>query len=249
MESDQSPPPFEPFKDLCKRRFLWYYDSYILSINKAEKTVKENEPFVIMPFESSGNTMAGKYNYAELRRRLSLIYTVLNRETQHWAKEGLMQLRRESSLASGLERQFHHIVETYKKNDMVILDIGLIDQNPFTWQLTYFGRPMTHLDGGMFRIRISISPRFPDEQPRVVFETPMFHHRISKGGALCYFPKRADDIKSHIEAIIDALEDPEPPYDPRTLVNPDASRLFWGTAEDKKQYNRQLRRAVQRSME
>lgn len=249
MESDQSPPPFEPFKDLCKRRFLWYYDSYILSINKAEKTVKENEPFVIMPFESSGNTMAGKYNYAELRRRLSLIYTVLNRETQHWAKEGLMQLRRESSLASGLERQFHHIVETYKKNDMVTLDIGLIDQNPFTWQLTYFGRPMTHLDGGMFRIRISISPRFPDEQPRVVFETPMFHHRISKGGALCYFPKRPDDIKSHIEAIIEALEDPEPPYDPRTLVNPDASRLFWGTAEDKKQYNRQLRRAVQRSME
>ena len=249
IEIEQSPPPFEPFKDLCKRRFLWYYDSYISSINKAEKSVKENEAFVIMPFEGGGNTMAGKFNYTELRRRLVFIHTVLNRETQHWAKEGLMQARRETSLASSLERQFQHVVETYKRNDMVTLDIGLVDENPFIWQLTYFGRPMTQLDGGMFRIRICFSLRFPDEQPRVIFETPMFHHRISKAGVLCYFPKRPDDIKSHIEAIIEALEDSEPPYDPRTLVNPDASKLFWGSADDKKQYNRQLRRAVQRTME
>lgn len=239
--------PFEPFKDLCKRRFLWYYDSYMASINKAEKTVKENEAFVTMPFEGGGNTMAGKYNYAELRRRLSLIYTVLNRETHHWINEGLMQLQKETSLASSLERQFKHVVEVYKKNDMVTLDIALHDNNPFVWLLTYFGRPMTHLDGGMFRIRMSISPRFPDEQPRVIFETSMFHHRISKGGVLCYFPKRPDNVKSHVEAIIEALEDPEPPYDPRTLVNPEASKLFWGSVDDKKLYHRQLRRAVQRS--
>ena len=246
---EQSQPAFEPFKDLCKRRFLWYYDSYISSLNKAEKTVKENEAFVIMPFEGGGNSMAGKFNYTELRRRLCLVYSVLNRETQHWVKEGLMQVRKETSLASGLERQFQHIVESYKKNDMVTLDVSLHEQNPFVWLLTYFGRPMTHLDGGMFKIRISLSPRFPDEQPRVVFETPMFHHRISKGGVLCYFPRRPEDIKSHIEAIIESLEDPEPPYDPRTLVNPEASKLFWGSVEDKKQYNRLLRRAVQKSIE
>lgn len=249
LESDHPPPPFEPFKDLCKRRFLWYYDSYIATINKFEKTVKENENFVIMPFEGGGNTMAGKFNYPELRRRLALIYTVVERETQHWAREGLVQVRKESSIASGLQRQFQQVIEAYQKNDLVTLDISLSDQNPFLWQLTYFGRPMTQLDGGMFRIRISISPRFPDEQPRVFFETAMYHHRISKGGVLCYIPKRPDDIKSHVEAIIEALEDPEPPYDPRILVNPEASRLFWGSSEEKKQYNRLLRRAVQRSME
>jgi len=108
---------------------------------------------------------------------------------------------------------------------------------------------MTHLDGGMFKIRMSISPRFPDEQPRVVFETAMFHHRISTRGVLCYFPRRPDDIKSHIEAIIEALEDTEPPYDPRTLVNPEASKLYWGSIEDKKEYNRRLRRSVQRSID
>lgn len=246
---EPTPPAFEPFKDMCKRRFLWYYDSYVLSIDEAEKDVKANQNFVIMPFEGGGNTMPGKFNYPELRRRLQLVRTVLYREIDYWAEEGVMQVRKDTSLASALERQFEQIVESYKQNDMVTLDIVFVNKNPFVWQLTYFGRPMTNLDGGMFRIKMAISPRFPDEQPRVNFETKMFHHRISKDGVLCYFPKRPDDLKYHVEAIVDAIEDTESPYDPRTLVNPEASKLYWGSADDKKQYNRQLRRAVQRSME
>ena len=246
---EPTPPPFEPFKDLCKRRFLWYYDSYLLSINQAESTVKPNQNFVIMPFEGGGNTMPGKFNYPELRKRLRLIHSVLYREIDYWAEEGAMQVRKDTSLASLLGRQFEQIVESYKRNDMVTLDIDLVDRNPFIWLLTYFGRPMTNLDGGMFRIKLAISPRFPEEQPRVVFETKLFHHRISTGGALCYFPKRPDDLKSHIEAIVEAIEDTETPYDPRTLVNPEASKLYWGSVDDKKLYTRQLRRTVQRSVE
>ena len=193
--------------------------------------------------------MPGKFNYPELRRRLQLIHTVLFREIDYWAQEGEMQVRKETTMASMLERQHQQLVETYKRNDMVTLDIDLVNKNPFVWLLTYFGRPMTNLDGGMFRIKVVISPRFPEEQPRVIFETKMFHHRVSKDGVLCYFPKRQDELKSHVEAIIEALEDTEPPYDPRTLVNPEAAKLYWGSADDKKQYNRQLRRAVQRSTE
>ena len=246
---DQAQPLFEPFKDLCKRRFLWYYDSYLLSIENAQTKVKVNEAFKTMPFEGGGNNMPGKFNYPELKRRLTLILSVLTRETEYWANEGLMQVRKETSLAAGLVRQFERIAESYRRNDMVTMDIDLENKNPFVWQITYFGRPMTQLDGGMFKIKMSLSPRFPDEQPRVVFETPMFHHRISTRGVLCYFPKRPDDIKSHVEAIIEALEDTEPPYDPRTLVNPEASKLYWGSSDDKKDYNRRLRRAVQRSIE
>ena len=193
--------------------------------------------------------MAGKFNYPELKRRINLIRKVLNQETDRWAEEGLVQVKKETSFAAGLVRQLERIVETYKKNEMVTLDIDFMDKNPFVWLLTYFGRPMTQLDGGMFRIRVSISPRFPEELPRVVFETPIYHHRVSKDGVLCYFPSRADDIKSHIEAIIEAIEDESPPYDPRTLVHPEASKLFWGSVDDKKLYNRKLRRAVQRSTE
>ena len=101
----------------------------------------------------------------------------------------------------------------------------------------------------MFKIKVSISPRFPEELPRVIFETPLFHHRVANDGVLCYFPSKPDDMKSHIEAIVEAIEEESPPYDPRTLVNLDASKLFWGSVDDKKLYNRQLRRSVQRSTE
>ena len=248
-EPEDSQAVFEPFKDLCKRRFLWYYDSYIQAITQAEREVRENQQFTKMPFEGHNNGMEGKFNYPELRKRMAIIMGALRRETSHWANEGMAQVRKETSLASYLERQVQHIAEQYKKNDSVTMDIDLEKRNPFVWVLTYFGRPMTQLDGGMFVIKLSISPRFPEEQPRVFFDTRLFHHRISKDGMLCYFPRRPEDIKSHIHAIVEAIEDIDPPYDPRTLVHPEASKLHWGTAEEKKQYNRLLRRAVQRSME
>ncbi|KAL8971198.1 MAG: hypothetical protein Q9183_001165 [Haloplaca sp. 2 TL-2023] len=248
-DEPEQEPPFEPFKDLCKRRFLWYYDSYLIAIDKASKDVKENESFVTMPFEGGGNTMGGKFNYPDLRRRVQLIKKVLDLEAEYWARAGLVALKNETSMCSALSRLYERVSESYRRNDSVTMDIDLVDGNPFVWALTYFGRPMTHLDGGMFRIRMTISTRFPEEQPRVVFETPISHHRITKDGVPCYFPTRPDEIQSHIQALIHALEDTDPPYDPRTLVNPEASRLFWGTPEEKKMYNRQLRRSVQRSME
>jgi ubiquitin-conjugating enzyme E2 Z len=55
---------------------------------------------------------------------------------------------------------------------------------------------------------------------------------------------------SHIEAIISTLEEEEPAYDPREIVHPEATKLYWGSSTaDKKQFNRKLRRSVQDSME
>lgn len=248
-DQDDTQSLFEPFKDLCKRRFLWYYDSYLDAIDSAEKSTRVGSVFKTMPFEGDNNIMAGTFNYPELKKRLVRIKRTLDRETEYWAKEGQMQVKRETSQAAYLERQAQHLAEQYRGNDTVTLDIDLVNKNPFTWVLTYFGRPMTQLDGGMFTIKLSMSPRFPEEQPRIVFETALFHHRITNAGVLCYVPKRADDIKSHVQAIVEAIEDANPPYDPRTLVNPEASKLYWGSADEKKQYNRLLRRAVQRSLE
>jgi ubiquitin-conjugating enzyme E2 Z len=246
---DESSVVFEPFKDLCKRRFLWYYESYLLAVNKAKAEVSDGEQFARMPFECGGNSMEGRFNYTELERRLRLIRKTLDVETAHWAQEGLSSKNKESSVAANLQRQYEQVVESYKRNKSVTLDIELVEKNPFVWAITYFGRPMTNLDGGLFRIKLLFSPRFPEEQPRAKFETPLFHHRIAVDGTTCYSPKRAEDVKSHIEAIIEALEEESPPYDPRTMVNPEATKLYWGSVDDKKMYNRKLRRAVQRSME
>lgn len=204
-----------------------------------------------MPFEGQGNDMVGKFNYTELTRRLETIKSTLDAETARWADEGLAQKKKDSGVAANLQRQYEQVVEAYKRDSAVTLDIELVDGNPFVWAITYFGRPMTNLDGGLFRITLHLSPRFPEEQPRARFETPLFHHRIARDGTPCYTAanNRTDDIKSHIDGVIEALEEESPPYDPRTLVNPEAAKLYWGTPEERKAYNRQLRRAVQRSLE
>lgn len=241
--------PFEPFRDLCKRRFLWYYHSYLHAIEEESKDIKDGSEFQRMPFEGAGNIMEGNFRYGELRKRLDVIRKRLDMETDQWAKDGLMAVQKELSIANTLERQFEQTVEWFKNNDSVALDLELVDKSPFVWQLVLFGRPMTNLDGGMFRMKLHMSTRFPEEQPRIRFETPIFHQRVSKDGVLCYFPPKPDDLKSHIQAIVEAIVEEEPAYDPRTIVNSEAATLFWGSKDDKKLYNRRLRRSVQESTE
>ncbi|KAF1999449.1 UBC-like protein [Amniculicola lignicola CBS 123094] len=249
FQANAADAPFEPFKDLCKRRFLWYYESYMRSVEIEAKKHKDGARFEKMPFEGTGNNMEGEFNYTSLKKRLETIYEKLHEEAHSWAAEGLISVQKETSIASNLQRQFEQIVESYRRNDAVTIDLELVDKNPFVWQLVLFGRMMTNLDGGVFRIKIYLSPKFPDVLPRVKFETPLFHHRVSPDGILCYNPSRKDDMRTHIAAIIEAIEEESPAYDPRTLVNYEASKLFWGTPEDKKIYNRRLRRSVQDSAE
>ncbi|KAI1312544.1 ubiquitin-conjugating enzyme/RWD-like protein [Xylaria venustula] len=250
VELDDSSIPWEPFKDLYKRRFLWYYDSYLEAIEQGKRDVQDGQVFVRMPFEGSSNAMDGKFNYTELEKRLKRIKTGLNAELDKWATEGMLAKQKNTTVPVNLSRQFEQIKESFKRDD-IPHNVELDNDNPFVWVLTYFGRPMTNFDGGMFRIKIHFSPRFPDEQPRVRFMTAVFHHRVTSDGILCYIPNpnRCDDVKQHIEAIFHTLEDESPPYDPRTQVHPEAHRLYWGGVEGRKIYNRKLRRSVQRSME
>lgn len=240
--------PWEPFKDMIKRRFLWYYESYKLSIAKAQQDHVEGEVFRSMPFESTGNNMEGRYMYSQLLQRLERIKAAIDDEAGLWVEQGLLALKQQTGRAANLKRQYEQAVEAFKRNTLVSLDIELVNGNPFEWAITYFGRPMTNLDGGLFRIKLYISTK-PEEHLRAKFETPLFHHRIAVDGTPCYTTSKPDDVKSHIDAIIEALEEEHPPYDPRTLVNSEAAKLFWGSPDDKKAYNRQLRRAVQRSTE
>ncbi|KAI0908946.1 ubiquitin-conjugating enzyme/RWD-like protein [Ustulina deusta] len=250
LDLDDSSIPWEPFKDLYKRRFLWYYDTYLEAIKQAKKDVKDGQAFVRMPFEGSSNSMEGAFNYTELEKRLQNIKTALDAELDKWATEGMSAKNKDTTVPVNLSRQFDQIKESFKRGD-VPHNVELEDGNPFVWVLTYFGRPMTNFDGGMFRIKLNFSPRFPDEQPRAKFLTPVFHHRVTSDGILCYIPNpsRCDDVKQHIEAIFNALEEENPPYDPRTQVHPEAHRLYWGGAEGRKIYNRKLRRSVQQSMD
>ena len=131
----ESPVNFEPFKDLCKRRFMWYYDTYLTSIAAERQKVTDGQPFVRMPFEHSGNVMEGKFLYSELERRLKFVWEMLDKETEGWATEGKILIAKESGVAANLQRQYEQTVEHYKRSDSVTLDITLRDNNPFVWDV------------------------------------------------------------------------------------------------------------------
>ncbi|KAF3762394.1 UBC-like protein [Cryphonectria parasitica EP155] len=248
--ADEGMTTFEPFKDLFKRRFLWYYESYLAAIHKASKDVKEGQAFARMPFEGGGNQMDGKFHYGELEKRLRNIKRVLDEEPLIWAAQGKEVEQQEETVAVNLKRQLAQVSENYKQHG-IPHNVEAEDGNPFVWIFTYFGRPMTNMDGGLFRIRIHLSPKFPEEQPRIRFETKLFHQRIAPDGTPCCWPppSKRENMQAHLDAIIEMLEEEHPPYDPRTLVHPEAFKLFWGNEKEKKQYRQRLRRSVQASVE
>jgi len=248
-----NPSPWDPFADLFKRRFLWYYDSYVLAIQKAQPEQKDGTKFDLSRFEFGGNCMSGRYAYASLLARLRCIREALLAECTSWTALGAKLLETETQLATKLAFQFkqleHHYNQTSYSGSRLELSLPN-KQNPFAWHLTFFGQSSTNLDGGVFNISLTVPPNFPDTWPRVYVETPIYHHRVSAStGALCYFPSKPDEISSHMRAIVVAIEDLEPKFDPRAVINPEATKLRWGSEADKKLYFRKLRRSAQDSME
>jgi ubiquitin-conjugating enzyme E2 Z len=219
-------------------------------VDEEAKKHKDGKKFEKMPFEAPGNTMDGIYQYTELKRRLTAIKEALDAEVEGWARDGLSAVTRELGIANNLKRQHEQAMALFETNDVPV-DVELLDDNPFVWMLTLVGRPDTPLEGGIVKIKMCVSPLFPTELPRVRVETPMFHHRISSNGLLCYLMKNSDyaNLSAHVQAIISALEDDNPAYDPRTRVHPEATKLLWGSADDKKIYKRRMRRSVQDSLE
>lgn len=251
-EDDDEDGDNRPFVDLFKRRFQWYYHAYRLAIRNAPEKykdiVKDQANFMRTEFECCSNEMQGKFQYTTLEKRLDIIKSALDKETAAWVVNGAAAFKNDSPTALAFQHHFSTVLKECKQKRLPI-ELEMEQSNPFVWHMVIFGQPMTNLDGGLFNVTLVFSKRFPDEQPRVKVETPLFHHRISPDGVLCYFPARSTDVRDHVEAIINAIQDEAPSYDPRTLVNPEASKLLWGSVEDKKIYGRRLRRSVQECSE
>lgn len=145
---------FEPFIDLIKRRFLWYLDSYMDTIEKEQEYVAEGETFVKMPFEHTGNIMEGKFLYSVLKQRLCYIRAVLDEEPAQWAEEGKIAASRDLGVAVNLRRQFEQTVEHYKKDSV---NLELEDDNPFVWKLVSQQSSRASHSGGNVRAYIHLT--------------------------------------------------------------------------------------------
>lgn len=202
-----------------------------------------------MPFEHSGNTMNGTWNYEELQKRLETLETCIMEETEKWPKRGHTLLSTDAPLAASLRAQFDQILVELTRRTEGMVTLELVDDNPFLWRLIYHGRPMTQYDGGVLKVKIYISPNHPAEQPRVLLETPLYHVRVSPLNVLIYLPLQADEMSRHVDGIINSLEEEKPPVNPMMTVNPEASALCWGSPEEQRQYRRKLRRSVAATLE
>ncbi|KPI44816.1 Ubiquitin-conjugating enzyme E2 Z [Cyphellophora attinorum] len=195
---------FEPFIDLFKRRFLWWFEHYMNTVATEMPKHKDGKAFEKMPFESGHNGMDGQFGYKDLQKRLLSLKDALQKETDGWAQEGKRLKEQESTKAANIQRQFEQLNE---------------------------------------------NPRFPEEQPRVTFLTPIYHHRVSKDGVLCYFPQKPDELADHVAKVVESIEE-EGRYDPRTIVRPEASKLLWSSDDaDKQKYRKHVRRSAQDSLD
>ncbi|RUS24952.1 ubiquitin-conjugating enzyme/RWD-like protein [Jimgerdemannia flammicorona] len=236
------------FEDASKRLFLCYYENYVETVKAEKEKVADGTAFKKMPFEGMGNTMDGCFNYAALLSRLIRIQEALSAETRGWMSDSARWISEDTTTAANLKRQYEQAREHFRDVTDATVEVSLVDNNPFVWEVVVFGKPMTHYDGGLFRLQLLFSDRFPDVQPRARFLTPLYHPHVTESGVPWYRPARTDDVKTHIVALARLLdEDPSP--DPLGHVNAAASRLCFGTREERKEYGRNARRCANRSVE
>jgi ubiquitin-conjugating enzyme E2 Z len=133
-EKAQVEAPFEPFKDMIKRKFLWYYETYLESVKEESQKVIKNQAFKSMPFEHGSNGMEGKFLYSELDTRLRHIRALLDKEAEGWITEGVEATKNDESIAVNLKRQFDQCVAHFQKEGVAV-DIELEDSNPFHWRV------------------------------------------------------------------------------------------------------------------
>ena len=133
-----NPTQWDPFKDLLKRRFLWYYDSYVSSIQEASSKQRDGSQFEKTRFEGGGNSMSGTYCYTQLLTRLHRIREVLSDERKIWTQQGVKQVADNTGLATQLAFQFNQLEHKYNKTTYngSRLELSLPDKkNPFAWHL------------------------------------------------------------------------------------------------------------------
>ncbi|KAF9542374.1 hypothetical protein EC957_002109 [Mortierella hygrophila] len=239
--------PDDEFCDLSKRLFLAYYDIYQNTVRTESEQIKDGTTFYKAPFEFGGNKMDGSFNYASLAKRLEAIKTAIDKETNDWVTESSSWISHLNSISGNLKRQFEQVREYYNESNTGVVDIELTDGNPFLWNFTLFGKPMSNYDGGMFKVKIVFHKDFPEVQPRVKFSTPMYHVHVTQDGVPFYTVEKLDDARSHIEAISRLIVEDEPSTNPSTHVNLQAAKLHFGTKEQRREYNRNARRCASRS--
>lgn len=121
------------------------------------------------------------------------------------------------------------------------------EDNVFEWDATIIGPEETAWEGGIFSLKLVFPANYPDGPPKVRFTCEMFHPNVYADGTLCLDIiqdawKPIYTVATILTSIQSLLTDPNPD----SPANVDAAKLW---REDKKLYNRRVRRTAAKTIE
>lgn len=113
------------------------------------------------------------------------------------------------------------------------------------WQGSIFGPLASPWEGGVYNVRLTFTEEYPEQPPKVVFISKMFHPNIYEDGKVCldiieHKWSPAYTVNTILTSIQSLLTDPNP----YSAANPDAAKIY---NENRKEYEKLVRQCADRS--
>jgi len=239
-----------------------YFHLYLAEVDRLSQsdTAREKSDFKRMPFESPSNGITGSFQWSVLRSRLTALHAKLMEEVEEWRAWGAAQTQLvQEGWDSSVNSCMHHLrqeEERLRGDGVDGTSIGSEHTNTSVWVATIFGPAETLWDGGMFQVELVFPPNFPDSPPFVRFVTPIFHPHINEQGVPylrqlitwhCCEPKQRT-LHALLHALVSLLAT-SPSPEPVTHLDARAAALYFSSTDGQKEYNREVKKRVQRSVE
>ena len=121
------------------------------------------------------------------------------------------------------------IMDEYK--DLNHNDYGMSammnEDDPSKWTIYFFGPTETLYEGGVFKLTLNFTDKYPYEPPTCRFITKIFHPNINTSGSICLDILKTNWIPSLsvaklVMSIISLLTDPNP----SSPLNGEAAQLY-----------------------
>lgn len=123
----------------------------------------------------------------------------------------------------------------------------LSEDNMFVWNASIIGPDESPWEGGIYALRLTFPPEYPDKPPAVRFMSEMWHPNVYSDGSLCLDIIQDSwspiyTVSTILSSIQSLLTDPNP----ASPANPEAAKMY---NTDLKSYKRRVRRCAERSLE